>query len=331
MISESLARSRWLRAGLAAALCAAALAPAAARAQSWPQRPVTLVTPLATGSASDVALRIVTEQLNGPLGQPLVVENQTGASGAIGAEKVARSPADGYTLCGCNNAILGVLPHVRKVGYDPAAQFRPVGMVAVLPTVMVVHPSLPARNVRELIDYVKANPGKVSYSTGGVGSPQHIAMAMFEAATGITMMHVPYKGASPAAVGLAGGEVQVMFNAIGTVLPMIKAGKLRPIAVAGAKRTPVLPDLPTVAESGVPGYDYASWIGIVAPAGTPDPVVERLSAELSKVLTAPETVKRLSDNGIDPFVMAPQDMARYMAEDYRRMGEVVRQAGMRAE
>lgn len=322
---------RLLRAALAAAACAAALAPAAAAAQSWPQRPVTLVTPLATGSASDVALRIVIERLSGPLGQPLVVENQTGASGAIGAEKVARSAADGYTLCGCNNAILGVLPHVRKVGYDPASQFRPVGMVAVLPTVMVVHPALPVRNVRELIDYVKANPGKVSYSTGGVGSPQHIAMAMFESATGVTMMHVPYKGASPAAVGLASGEVQVMFNAIGTVLPMIKAGKLRAIAVAGAERTPVLPDLPTVAESGVPGYDYASWIGIVAPAGTPDPVVDRLSGELAKVLKSPDTVKRLSENGIDPFVMSPQDMARYMAEDHQRMAKVVKDAGMKAE
>ncbi|ARP95175.1 Bug family tripartite tricarboxylate transporter substrate binding protein [Bordetella genomosp. 13] len=327
---------RRLRAGLAASLfgvaaLATALTPAPAGAQAWPQRPVTLVTPLATGSASDVALRIVIERLAGPLGQPLVMENQTGASGAIGAEKVARAAPDGYTLCGCNNAILGVLPHVRKVGYDPAAQFRPVGMVAVLPTVLVVHPSLPVNNVRELLDYVKANPGKVSYSTGGVGSPQHIAMAMFESGAGVKMMHVPYKGASPAAVGLAAGEVQVMFNAIGTVLPLVKAGKLRPIAVAGAQRTPILPDLPTVAESGVAGYDYASWIGIVAPAGTPDPVVQRLSEQLARVLKSPDTIARLSENGIDPFVMTPQQMATYMADDYRRMGEVVKRAGIEAE
>ncbi|OZI26434.1 hypothetical protein CAL26_03655 [Bordetella genomosp. 9] len=325
---------RSLRAVLALSLSggmAAALSPGLARAQAYPQRAVTLVTPLATGSASDLALRIVAERLATPLGQSIVVENQTGASGAIGAEKVARAAPDGYTLCGCNNAILSVLPHVRKVSYDPATQFRPVGMVAVLPTVLVVNPALPVKTVRELTDYVKANPGKVSYATGGVGSPQHIAMAMFEAGSGIKMMHVPYKGASPAAVGVAGGEAQVMFNAIGTVLPLIKAGKLRPIAVAGAQRTAILPDLPTVAESGVPGYDYASWIGIVAPAATPDAVVERLSKELMQVLKAPATVAKLAENGIDPLVMTPQEMAKYMADDSRRMATVVKQAGMETE
>lgn len=328
--------NRRLRAVLATSLCSGAaalltLAPASAQAQAYPQRPITLVTPLATGSASDLALRIVAERLATPLGQSIVVENQTGASGAIGAEKVARAAPDGYTLCGCNNAILSVLPHVRKVTYDPATQFRPVGMVAVLPTVLVVHPSLPVKSVRELTDYVKANPGKVSYATGGVGSPQHIAMAMFEAGSGIKMMHVPYKGASPAAVGVAGGEAQVMFNAIGTVLPLIKAGKLRPIAVAGAQRTAILPDLPTVAESGVPGYDYASWIGIMAPAATPDAVVDRLSKELMQVLKAPATVAKLAENGIDPLVMTPQEMARYMADDNKRMATVVKQAGMETE
>ncbi|CAM3485922.1 LacI family transcriptional regulator [Bordetella sputigena] len=327
---------RRLRAVVAASLCGSTaalltLAPASAHAQAYPQRPITLVTPLATGSASDLALRIVAERLATPLGQSIVVENQTGASGAIGAEKVARAAPDGYTLCGCNNAILSVLPHVRKVSYDPATQFRPVGMVAVLPTVLVVNPSLPVKTVRELADYVKANPGKVSYATGGVGSPQHIAMAMFEAGSGIRMMHVPYKGASPAAVGVAGGEAQVMFNAIGTVLPLIKAGKLRPIAVAGAQRTAILPDLPTVAESGVPGYDYASWIGIVAPAATPDAVVERLSKELTQVLKAPGTVAKLAENGIDPLVMTPREMTKYMADDNKRMATVVKQAGMETE
>lgn len=335
MYRFEMARLR-LRAVLAASLCGAAiaaltLAPASAVAQAWPQRPVTLVTPLATGSASDLALRIVVERLAGPLGQSIVVENQTGASGAIGAEKVARARPDGYTLCGCNNAILSVLPHVRKVGYDPAKQFRPVGMVAVLPTVLVVNPSLPVKNVRELVEYVKANPGKVSYATGGVGSPQHIAMAMFESGSGVKMMHVPYKGASPAAVGVAAGEAQVMFNAIGTVLPLIKAGKMRPIAVAGAQRTAILPDLPTVAESGVSGYDYASWIGIVAPAETPDAVVQQLSRELTQVLKSPDTVARLAENGIDPFIMTPQEMTKYMADDSRRMADVVKRAGMETE
>lgn len=290
---------------------------------------VTVVTPLAAGSASDVALRIVTEKLAVALAQPIVIENQTGASGAIGAEKVARAAPDGTILCGCNNAILGVLPHLRKVPFDPAKSFKPVGMVAVLPTALVVNPSLPVNNVQELIAYVKANPGKVSYATGGVGSAQHIAMSMLEAATGMKMLHVPYKGASPAAVGVAGGEVHVMFNAIGTVLPMVKAGKLRAIAVAGAQRTPVMADTPTVAEQGVPGYDYASWIGLVAPAATPDAVVDRIAGELTKVLRSPDTIKRLAENGIDPSVMTPAQMRDYMANDYARMAKVVADAGMK--
>lgn len=315
--------SRALR---AAAVCLVAAGLSSAWAAGGP---INIVTPLATGSASDVALRIVTEKLATALDQPIVIDNLTGASGAIGAEKVARAAPDGSTLCGCNNAILGVLPHLRKVGFDPAKSFRPVGMVAVLPTALVVNPSLPVKNVQELVAYVKANPGKVSYATGGVGSAQHIAMSMFEAATGAKMLHVPYKGASPAAVAVAGGEVQVMFNAIGTVMPLIKGGKLRAIAVAGAQRTSVMSDIPTVAEQGVPGYDYASWIGIVAPAGTSDEVVNRISGELVKVLRAPDTIKRLADNGIDPSVMTPTQMRDYMAADYARMAKVVAEAGMK--
>ena len=204
-------------------------------------------------------------------------------------------------------------------------------MVAVLPTAMVVHPDLPVKTVPELVAYVKANPGKVSYATGGHGSAQHIAMAMFEAATGAKMLHVPYKGASPAAVGVAGGEAQVMFNAIGTVMPLVKAGKLRAIAVAGAQRTNIMPEVPTVAEQGVAGYDYASWIGIVAPAGTPDAIVDQAAAALTKVLRTPEVTKRLADNGIDPFVMTPAQMRDYMAADFQRMAKVVKEAGMDKE
>jgi tripartite-type tricarboxylate transporter receptor subunit TctC len=304
------------------------LAQVAAQAQAWPTRSINLVTPLAAGSASDVALRIVAEKLAAALGQAVVIENQTGASGSIGAEKVARAAPDGYTLCGCNNAILGVLPHVRKVPYDPAKSFVPVGTVALLPTVLVVNPALPVKNVAELLAYIKANPGKVSYATGGQGSAQHIAMAMFEATTGARMLHVPYKGASPAAVGVAGGEVQVMFNAIGTVMPLLKSGKLRAIAVAGAQRTPILPEVPTAAEQGVTGYDYASWTAIVAPAGVPPEVVNRLSAELINVLRSPDTVKRLAEVGIDPLVMTPPQLRDYMAVDFQRMAKVVKDAEM---
>ncbi|MNX18628.1 Tripartite tricarboxylate transporter family receptor [compost metagenome] len=299
-----------------------------AQAQAWPERAVYLVTPLATGSASDVALRIVGEKLATALGQSVVIENQTGASGAIGADRVARAAADGYTLCGCNNAILGVLPQVRKVPYDPVSNFRPVGTVAVLPTLLLVNPALPVANVKELIAYIKTRPGQVSYASGGVGSPQHIAMAMFEKAAGVTLTHVPYKGASPAAIGLAAGEVDLMFNAVATVLPLVRSGKLRAIGVAGATRTPILPDLPTVAEQGLTGYDYASWIGIVAPRATPDAIVDKLSGELGKILQSPGTVERFRDQGIDPFILSPREMESYMAQDYARMTRVIQDAGM---
>lgn len=252
-------------------------------AQSWPNRPINLVTPLATGSASDVALRIVAERLGTALGQTLLIDNQTGASGAIGAEKVMRATADGDTFCGCNNAILGVLPQLRKVSYDPKL-FKPVGMIAVLPTVLVVHPSIPVNTIPEFIAFIKANPGKVNYASGGVGSAQH--MAMFESFANVKLVHVPYKGASQAAVGTAGGEVAAMFNTIGTVLPFIKSGKLKPIGIAGAQRTNTLPEVPTIAESGVKGYNYAAWIGIVAPPNTPDEIVSKLSTELFKVVSS---------------------------------------------
>ncbi|AOB33907.1 hypothetical protein AKI39_21055 [Bordetella sp. H567] len=314
----------------AAAMLAAALALGArsADAQGWPTHAVTVVTPLAAGSAADVAIRVVTDRLSESLGQSMIVDNQTGASGAIGADRVARAAPDGYTLCGCNNTILGVLPNVRKVPYDPVASFRPIGMVAVLPTLLLVNPNLPVHDVKELIAYVKAHPGKVTYSTGGVGSPQHIAMAMFESAAGLQMRHIPYKGASQAAVGLAAGEVDAMFCAVGTVLPLTKSGKLRAIAVAGAQRTPLLPELPTVAEAGVPGYDYASWIGLVAPKGVPDAVVDKVSTQLRALLQDPATLKRFADQGIDPMFMGPEEMARYMAQDYQRMAKVVHESHM---
>ncbi|MEY4264036.1 MAG: hypothetical protein RL373_604 [Pseudomonadota bacterium] len=299
-------------------------------AQSWPNRPINLVTPLATGSASDVALRIVAERLGTALGQTLLIDNQTGASGAIGAEKVMRAMADGYTFCGCNNAILGVLPQLRKVSYDPKL-FKPVGMIAVLPTVLVVHPNIPVNTIPEFIAYIKANPGKVNYASGGVGSPQHIAMAMFESLANVKLVHVPYKGASQAAVGTAGGEVAAMFNAIGTVLPLIKSGKLKPIGIAGAQRTNTLPEVPTIAESGVKGYNYASWIGIVAPPNTPDEIVSKLSTELFKVVNSSDVAKKLADNGIDPMPMSAMQMGSYMAADYQKMGKVIEDAQIKAE
>ncbi len=332
MSIRNITKRAWhARTKIAAALFTASLAGSALAQAPYPSKPITFIVPLATGSASDVALRLVAEKLAIALKQPVLIDNQTGASGAIGAERVARAAADGYTLCGCNNAILSVLPHLRKVGYDPVKSYRPVGMVAVLPTVLLVSTGMPIRSVAELTAYVKANPSVATYASGGVGSPQHIAMAMYEATAGIRLVHVPYKGASPAAVGLAGGEVNAMFNAIGTVLPLIKAGKLRPIAAAGAARAPAFPDLPTMQESGVPGYDYASWIGLTVPAGTPDEIVTRLNTELVKILRSPEMATRFAEQGLDPFVTTPQQMADYLQADIPRMAKAIKDAGIQPE
>ena len=300
-------------------------------AQAWPNRPITFITPLAVGSASDVALRIVSEQIGASLGQSILIDNQTGASGAIGAEKVANAPTDGSIFCGCNNAILGVLPQLRKVPYNSLKSFKPIGMVAVLPTVLVVNADSPFKSVKELIEYAKTNPGKVEYASGGVGSPQHIAMAMFESMAGVKFTHVPYKGASQAAVGVAGGEIPIMFNAIGTVLPLIKSGKLRPIAVAGSQRTQVMPDIPTVSESGVTGYSYASWVGVIGPAGISDEIVKKLSGTILKILSLQDIVKRLNENGIDPFPMGSAQMGTFIAADYQRMGKLIKDAGIHGE
>lgn len=297
-------------------------------AQSWPSKPITFITPLAVGSASDVALRIVSEQIASNLGQSILIDNQTGASGAIGAEKVANAAPDGSIFCGCNNAILGVVPHLRKVPYNSLKSFKPIGMVAVLPTVLVVNADSSFKSVKEIIEFAKNNPGKIEYASGGVGSPQHIAMAMFESMAGVKFTHVPYKGASQAAVGVAGGEAPIMFNAIGTVLPLIKSGKLRPIAIAGSQRTPVMPDIPTVSESGLAGYSYASWVGIVGPAGVSDEVVTKLSGLIQKTLSSPEIIKRLNENGIDPFPMSASQMSTFIVADYQRMGKLIKDAGI---
>jgi tripartite-type tricarboxylate transporter receptor subunit TctC len=319
------------RLGAALAFAAALPCIGSAFAQApYPNRSITIITPLAAGSASDLALRLLADKLGTALRQTVVIDNQPGASGAIGAEKVARAAPDGYTLCGCNNAILSVLPHVRKVGYDSIKSFRPVGMVAVLPTVLVVKGDSPVKSVQDLIALAKAHP-ETTYGTGGVGSPQHIAMAMFESIAGIRMVHVPYKGASQAAVGLAGGEVQSMFNAIGTVLPLIKTGKLRPIASAGATRAKSFPDLPTMQEAGVPGYDYASWIGVTAPAGTPDEAITLLNTEMVKALKTPDLAARFAEQALDPFIMSPRQMADYMRADISRMAKAVKDAGIQPE
>lgn len=290
-----------------------------------------IVLPLQVGSASDVAVRMFAERLGEGLKQPFVVENVTGAAGLIGAERVSKARPDGYTLAALNNSILTILPNIQRerVKFNPFDDFVPVHGIANIPTLLSVHESVPVRNVAELVALAKRKPGELNYATGGLGSPQHLAGEMFMAMSGVRMTQVPYKGATAATAGLAGGQTQVMFIAHSLALPFLSSGKIRPIAFAGGKRSPAFPDLPTVAEAGVPGYDYSSWIGLFAPKGTPPAVLARLRSESAKAL--PGLKDRLEKAGLELWALPPTELPGVIKEDHARWARVVREANIKAE
>jgi len=304
---------------------------ASAFAQEYPEKPVMIVLPLQVGSASDVAVRMFAERLGEGLKQPFVVENVTGAAGLIGAERVSKARPDGYTLAALNNSILTILPNIQRerVKFNPFDDFVPVHGIANIPTLLSVHESVPVRNVAELVALAKRKPGELNYATGGLGSPQHLAGEMFMAMSGVRMTQVPYKGATAATAGLAGGQTQVMFIAHSLALPFLSSGKIRPIAFAGGKRSPAFPDLPTVAEAGVPGYDYSSWIGLFAPKGTPPAVLARLRSESAKAL--PGLKDRLEKAGLELWALPPTELPGVVKEDHARWARVVREANIKAE
>jgi tripartite-type tricarboxylate transporter receptor subunit TctC len=304
-----------------------------AQGAPYPDKPVQIVLPLQVGSASDVAVRVVAERVGEALKQPLVVENVTGAAGMIGAERVAKARPDGYTLAALNNSILTILPNIQRerVKFNPFDDFVPIHGLATIPTLLGVHESVPARTVSDLILLAKTKPGELNYATGGPGSPQHLAGEMFMSMAGIRMTQVPYKGATAAAAGLAGGQTQVMFIAHSLALPYLPNGKVRAIAFAGGKRSSAFPDLPTVAEAGVPGYDYSSWIALFAPKGTPQPVLAKLRTEAARALATPGLKERLEKSGLELWAMGPEELAAVMREDNARWVRVVREANIKAE
>jgi tripartite-type tricarboxylate transporter receptor subunit TctC len=306
-------------------------APVFAQGTSYPEKPVQIVLPLQVGSASDIAVRVFAERLGEGLKQSFVVENVTGAAGLIGADRLAKSRPDGYTLAALNNSILTILPNIQRerVKFNPFDDFVPIHGIATIPTLLGVHEALPVRTVRELIAHAKAKPGELNYATGGPGSPQHLAGEMFMAMAGIRLTQVPYKGATAAAAGLASGQTQVMFIAHSLALPFLPSGKVRPIAFAGAKRSAAFPDLPTVAEAGVPGYDYSSWIALFAPKGTPPAVLSRLRSESAKVL--PALKERLEKSGLELWAVSAADLPGIIKEDHARWERVVREANIKAE
>ena len=298
-----------------------------ATAQVWPSRPVRMVIPLSPGGFADVPGRILASRLSASLRQNVFVENRPGAGGTIGADFVVKSAPDGYTL------LFTGTPHVispwiyKKLPYDPLKDFEPVALVASGPYVLVVNPQLAVKSVRELIAAAKAQPGEIDYASSGNGSAQHLVSALFTSMAGIQLNHVPYKGSGPAMQDLLGGQVRVSFAGIPNVMPHVKAGRLRALAVSTPQRSPDLPDVPTVAEAGVPGYEATLWLNLAAPGGTPPAIVQRLHGETVKALQDAELRKSFRSAGVEASPLGPQELAAFMRAEYEKWGRVVRETG----
>jgi tripartite-type tricarboxylate transporter receptor subunit TctC len=316
---------------LCSALFVGICAVAGAHAQPWPARPVRLVVPFGPGGAADIIARILGERLTPALGQTVVIDNRPGASGTIATEIVARSPPDGYTIGTQSTTSFTYAVHVfgAKLPYNPVRDFTPITRVALVPLLLVVHPNVPAKSMRELADYIKARPGKISYASFGIGSTPHVAGEMFRLATGVDYQHVPYKGSGQAHPDLLGGQVQLMFDTVLASVGYVRSGRLRAIAVTSPRRLGNLPDVPTAIESGMPGFDVGSWFGIVGPAGMPAPVVARLSQELIKAVQTPETRARLLDLGADVVAEPPAVFAAFIRKEVDSFGKFVRDAGLK--
>jgi tripartite-type tricarboxylate transporter receptor subunit TctC len=311
-----------------AALLAAALS---CPAQQYPAKPILVLMPLQAGSAVDVMIRIVAQKMSDGMGQQIVIENQPGAAGSIGAERVKRSAPDGYTVGALNDSILTMIPNIRQVAYDPVKDYEPVGVVAAITWVMVVNNDLPAKNVSEFVALAKSRPGKLDYSSGGNGSPQHVAMEAFKEATGIDLVHIPYRGATAAAVDVMSNRVQAHFSAVSIVQPYIKDGRMRALGVPSASRSPLLPDVPTMAEAGVSGFEWRTWASFVLPAAAPKPIVERLNAELVKAVNSPDVREKLIGQGLEPIGSKPELVTQWTRDGLKRMHGIVQRAKIQLE
>jgi tripartite-type tricarboxylate transporter receptor subunit TctC len=308
--------------------CAAALFAGGVQAQGYPTRPVSLVVPYPPGGSADILARLVGQKLGERLGQPVVVENKAGAGTAIGAKAVAQAAPDGYTLLLGTVSSQAINPAMHKVGYDPLKDFVPVAPLAAIPFVFIANPAVPVRSVADVIAMAKAQPGKLSYASAGPGTSNHLAGELLAGRAGIQLLHVPYKGSAPALTDVVGGQVPLMFDLITTTLPMLQSGKVKALAVTSRTRSALLPDVPTVAEAGVPDYEVSAWFGVFAPAGTPPAAVTRLNAELTSIVQSPEMQKRLRDMGAEPETGTPESYARYVRDEAQKWSAVVRQAGL---
>ena len=313
-----------------AALALASVA-GAAHAQAWPSKPVSLVVPFPAGGTTDVLARALAERLSPAIGQPVIVENKPGAGATIGADYVAKAKADGHTL------LIGSVHHTiassvyKKLPYDFQKGFEPVTVIAMVPNVLVVNARTPAKNVNELVALIKAKPAEASYGSNGNGTAQHLIGTQFQQQTGTRLQHIPYKGSGPLATDLLGGQILMSFDTITPVLPHIKAGKLRPLAVTTAKRSPALPDVPTLQEAGLKDFDIGTWFGVLAPVGTPKPVLDRLSAEATKIIQSPDFRKRMDDIGAQPVGNSPAEMAAQIRSETDKFSLLVKAANVTVE
>ena len=297
----------------------------------YPARTLTLVVGFEPGGGTDTVARIIAKPLAESLGQQVVVENRSGAGGNIAVDHVAKSLPDGYTIVLANVGSLAVNPHLLKLPYDPLRDLAPITMAVVFPNLLVVHSSVPANTLAEFVKLAKDKPGEIAYGSSGIGGAGHLAGELLKMMAHIDLIHVPYKGGGPAMAGLLGGQIAAYFATPVAPLPHIKAGKAKAIATTGATRFTLLPDIPTIAESGYPGYEATNWYAYLAPAKTPKEIVERLNRELIKVLNAPDTIAALHKQGVEPKPGTPEELARYIAREYQTWGKVVKQAGIKAQ
>ena len=305
---------------------------AAAQAQAWPSKPIRYIVIFAPGGTTDILARLVAPKLSEALGQPVIVENRPGAGGNVGAEMLSKAAPDGYTIGSgtvSSHAINATL--YSKLPYDPEKDLSPITMLATLPNMLVVHPSLGVNNVAELIALLKANPDKYSFGSAGNGTSQHMSGEMFKTMTGTSMQHIPYRGSGPMIPDLLAGQISMSFENITTAYPPAKQGLLKPLAVTTSKRSFVAPDVPTMAEAGLTGYDITSWQALFAPAGVPKEIIARLHAETAKALKAPDVAKRLQDLGLDAGGIAPEELAAIIRSDIPRLGKVVRDSGAKID
>lgn len=320
-----------LKKTLACVALAATVVCGTAAAQTFPNKTVTIVVPFSPGGATDIMSRLLAERLNNRLGQPVIVENRPGAGTMIASEYVARAPADGYTLLMAASS-LGIAPSLySKVNYDPIKDFTPVTQVASVVHVLVVKPSLPVKNVAELTSWLKANPDKANYGSVGAGTSTHLEAELFKSVANVQMQHIPYKGSAPALAAMVGGQLEVMFDAYATSGPFIKDGKLRLLAVTTAQRSKSLPDTPTVAESGLPGYEAMPWLGLVAPAGTPATAVNKIHDEVAQVLKEPAVQEKFRALGLDIIGNTPAEFSTFLKNDIVKWAKVVKDSGAQAK